>query len=84
MKCATLDARMCIQEASRVLQDERLRIAVLDGDLIAMDVLYHKSCSRDKTRQKTLTRLVKLDAEIQPDSDHENLQAAVRRLSQNL
>ena len=61
--CATLDASMHIQEAAKVLHDERLQIAVQGVDLIAMDVVYHKTCYRDKTRQKTLQQLPRLDNE---------------------
>ena len=39
--CATLDASMRIQEAAKVLHDERLQVAVQGVDLIAMDVVYH-------------------------------------------
>ena len=37
--------------------DERLQVVVTGTDLIARDILYHKSCYRDETRAKTLDRL---------------------------
>ena len=61
MLCATLDASIHIQEAAKVLHDERLQVAVQEVDLIATDVIYHKTCYRDKTRQKTLQQLARLD-----------------------
>ena len=61
--CATLDASIRIQEASKVLHDECLQVAVQGVDLIAMNDVYHKTCYRDKTRQLTLQQLVRLDNE---------------------
>ena len=56
-RCLTMEACERIKEAARLLNDERLQVAVTGTDLIAKDVIYHKSCYRDKTRAKTLDRL---------------------------
>ena len=40
-----------------MVQDERLQVVVTGTNLIAKDILYHKSCYRDETRAKTLDRL---------------------------
>ena len=64
VKCATIDASLRIKEAAKVLQVERLLLAVQEeADLIALDVVYHKSCYRSKTRQKTIDRLAKQASE---------------------
>ena len=67
--CATLDASMHIQKAAKVLHDERLQVAVQGVDLIAMDVIYHMTCYRDKTQQKTLQQLARLDNEESRQED---------------
>ena len=64
VKCATIDASLRIKEAAKVLQDERLLLAVQgEADLMALDVVYPKSCYRSKTRQKTIDRLAKQASE---------------------
>ena len=46
-----------IRRKRRWSNDERLQVVVTDTDLIAKDILYHKSCYADETRVKTLDRL---------------------------
>ena len=43
VRCATIEASCVIQEIATVLQDEHFQLVVQGGNLIAMDVAYHKT-----------------------------------------
>ena len=67
MLCATHEAGEKVSAAAEILSDERLKLAVQGGDLVAMDVQYHKSSYRNATRSNTLNMFLQAGADAEGD-----------------
>lgn len=68
--CATHEAGERVLAAAEICGDERLKLAVQGGDLVAMDEQYHKSCYKNVTRAKILDRVVRLISLVSPCNCH--------------
>ena len=65
--CATHETGEKVSAAAEILSDERLKLSVHGGDLVAMDVQYHKTCHRNATRSKTLNLFLQAGADAEGD-----------------
>ena len=68
--CATHEAGERVLAAAEICGDERLKLPVHGGDLVATDEQYHKSCYKNVTLAKILDRVVRLISLMSPCNCH--------------